>query len=397
MASPTSHFFFTQTFDVLCEAHTRLDNAIQKVKPFLHVATVPLAGGEKCKVRYFFREAAQTAAPHDSTDGATSKRRLEPLLVFFHGLGCSKYDFVGGIDRLKNACILALDWSCTGIMDTSHFEQDEAFLDALEKNGRRFSLDVMAEFAHLAIRQILHDLGYEQGSRFILVGHSMGAKVATLYASEYPQDLAALVNVEGHLHPADPRMARKLVQQLEDEIQAQSKKRRLEASRSDEIEGQTADNEAKVMKEAFQRIQIQLLESAPDSDAIAKWMQAMKRMTCAKGFFAQARAIASEGEEKPDRLWRLFVGLVDQGRAQGETSNAANGASHSLKILHMYGQRNRDLLSTSLEIYRNQCTGSIDIKEISNSGHFPFFDNPDEFWMVLENWLSENCLLDTTA
>merc|ERR1719160_2471562 len=85
----------------------------------------------------------------------------------------------------------------------------------------------------------------------------------------------------------------------------------------------------------------------------------MKRMTCAKGFFAQARAIASEGEEKPDRLWRLFVGLVDQGRAQGETSNAADGASHSLKILHMYGQRNRDFLSTSLEIYRNQCTGCI--------------------------------------
>ena len=45
---------------------------------------------------------------------------------------------------------------------------------------------------------------------------------------------------------------------------------------------------AKVIEDMFASIQSDFLESAPDSDAIAKWMQVMKRMTLPRGFFAQA-------------------------------------------------------------------------------------------------------------
>lgn len=433
----------------IMHAQTRLENAIQKIGPFLHKVSVPMGGanGGTYVARYFFRDVGLGEArssvlggllacdpevlqidscvlggllaggsPHSyqanvscevvrshGSDGKTKGRGREPresLVVFFHGLGCSKYDFVGAIDRLPKARVLALDWPCTGILETFHFQQDEAFLDnSVESNGP-LSLDNMAEFAHRAIHLILEDLGFKPGTRFVLVGHSMGGKVATLYATKYTEDISALVNIEGHLHPSDPKMARKLVQQLDSEIETVSKKRRTEmSSKDDETERQTTEYKDKVMQEVFQRIQLQMLESAPDSDAIAKWMQVLKRMTSAKGFFAQARAIACEGEDRPDRLWRLFVKLANSETEQGNTTDKASsgseyaGAPSPVKILHIYGQRNRELVSTSLDIYRGQCKGNIDIAEISQSGHFPFFDNPDEFWGVLQTWLSDKGLL----
>merc|ERR1711870_146208 len=114
-----------------------------------------------------------------------------------------------------------------------------------------------------------------------------------------------------------------------------------------------------------------------------------KRMTSARGFFAQARAIAREGEEAPDRLWQSFVTLADRARDTSFTEDA-DGALSSMKLLHVYGQRHKELVSTSVAIYRSRC---IDIREIADSGHFPFFDNPDEFWSMLESWLLQNQLL----
>merc|ERR1712029_1302712 len=100
--------------------------------------------------------------------------------------------------------------------------------------------------------QILHDLGYEPGARFILVGHSMGAKVATLYAANYPEDIKTLVNIEGHLHPEDPRMARKLVDELDYELHAVKNRR---CTDGDTTEGQqSANDDAQVINDAFQRI-----------------------------------------------------------------------------------------------------------------------------------------------
>jgi len=290
-------------------------------------------------------------------------------------LGCSKYDFVGAVDRLQKASILGIDWPCTGILEGRHFEDDEAVLDYFEENRGGFTFSAMVEFAYRAVKAILQDLGYDNNSKFILVGHSMGAKLATLYAGTYPEDVIALVNVEGHLHPSDPRMAIKLIQDLQQAM-----------DRKDEYA-----SEAEVTKEAFQRLQDQFLESAPDSDAVAKWMQVMKQMTSAKGFYAQASAIVSEGKVAPDRLWELFVKLActeqTEAAATLDQSLKEPSVSMPLKLMHIYGERNREALSSSLMLYRSRCNERLTIREIADSGHFPFFDNPNEFWAVLEEWL----------
>lgn len=362
-----------ETDDVRIRAQKRLDNAIEKITPFSRVALVSLldSSADKHRVRYFFRKAVDASSEQSAS--------CKPLVVFFHGLGCSKYDFVGAVDRLQKTNVLAIDWPCTGILDPACFENNDAYLDALASENQRFDLDVMAELAFKAIPQILEDLGYDSVPPFILVGHSMGGKIATLYASAHPESVSALVNIEGHLHPSDPRMARKLVADLDKEIESLS---------SCHSPARRIDREARVVEPAFQRVQNHFLGSMPDSDAIAKWMQVMERMTSPRGFFAQARAIANEGQNNPERLWRLFVNLA--------TSDAALASADMvcpMKILHIYGERNRELLMTSLDIYQNQSNCCIGIREISGCGHFPFFDNPAEFWMVLETWLFESGLL----
>jgi len=369
--------------DTVLRAEVRLEDAKHKILPFLGLASFELDHGDRqvCSVRYFFRKALACRDASDSRDGQRIETESdivhEPLIVFFHGLGCSKYDFVGAVDRLQKANILGIDWPCTGILEGRHFEEDEAVLDYFVNSRGGFNFSAMVEFAYRSVKAILQDLGYDRNSKFILVGHSMGAKLATLYASTYPEDVVALVNVEGHLHPSDPKMAIKLIQDLQQAM-----------ARKDETV-----SEADVTKEVFQHLQDQFLERAPDSDAVAKWMQVMKQMTSAKGFYAQACAIVSEGEAAPDRLWNLFVQLActEQAEATATLDQPLNGLSVSMPmtLLHVYGERNRDALSSSLKLYRSRCNERLTIREIADSGHFPFFDNPNEFWALLEEWLSQ--------
>jgi len=374
--------------EVVLRAEARLEDAKDKILPFLRLTSFELDDDSRqaCNVRYFFRKTSESCNPSDVRNGkhidaAGADMVHEPLIVFFHGLGCSKYDFVGAIDRLQKASVIAIDWPCTGVLEDKQFDEDEAVLDYLVESRGGFNFSAMVEFAYRAIKAILQDLGYDQNSKFILVGHSMGAKLATLYAGTYPADVLALVNVEGHLHPLDPKMAIKLIRDLQQAID-----RKAECA-----------SEADITKEAFQCLQDQVLEGVPDSDAVAKWVQVMKHMTSAKGFYAHASAIVSEGKTAPDRLWELFVKLASSeqseeaatlGQPRDETCEFA-----TMKLMHIYGELNREALSSSLKLYRSRCTERLTIREIAGSGHFPFFDNPKEFWAVLEEWLSQQGLV----
>jgi len=358
--------------------------------PFLRLASFEFDDDSKqvCTVRYFFRKALAgcNASGFQEGDriGTESYITPEPLIVFFHGLGCSKYDFVGAVDRLPKASILGIDWPCTGILESRHFEEDEAIVDYLVNSRGDFNFPAMVEFAYKAVKTILQDLGYDSRSKFTLVGHSMGAKLATLYAGTYPEDVIALVNVEGHLHPSDPKMAIKLLNDLQRDMDGKDE----------------SVSEAEATKKTFQRLQDQFLDGVPNSDAIAKWMQVMKQMTSAKGFYAQARAIVSEGEAVPDRLWELFVKLACTEQAESAvTVDQARSEAFvpTPKVMHIYGERNREALSSSLTLYRSRCDKRLTIREIAESGHFPFFDNPDEFWAVLDEWLSQQGLWGCNA
>ena len=108
-----------------------------------------------------------------------------PLLVYLHGWGDtgSTWQFV--VDALKSDWhVVAPDWrgfGRSGIECTSYWFPD-----------------------YLADLDELLNL-YSPRQPVRLVGHSMGANVACLYAGTMPERIAALVNIEGFgLHDSDP-------------------------------------------------------------------------------------------------------------------------------------------------------------------------------------------------
>ncbi len=107
----------------------------------------------------------------------------EPI-VYLHGLGCSKEDFLGAAaaDGLPGHHLLALDFPGCG--DTPYPE------------GGSLTMDHLVEVTRL----VLYSQGLEKVS---LVGHSMGGLVALLLAVRHPELVRRLVNVEGNLGPED--------------------------------------------------------------------------------------------------------------------------------------------------------------------------------------------------
>lgn len=100
-----------------------------------------------------------------------------PLLVFLHGWGDTGSTFQFVVDEFrKDWLVIAPDWR--GFGDSRFEAQSYWFPDYLA------DLD--------AILQI-----YSPDSPVRLVGHSMGANVASLYAGSMSDRVAALINVEG--------------------------------------------------------------------------------------------------------------------------------------------------------------------------------------------------------
>ncbi len=108
-----------------------------------------------------------------------------PLLVYLHGLGDAGSTFQFVVDELKHDWfVIAPDWRGFG---ESRLEAESYWFP-----------DYLADLH--AILEI-----YSQIVAVRLVGHSMGANVASLYAGAMPERVAALVNVEGFgLSDSDP-------------------------------------------------------------------------------------------------------------------------------------------------------------------------------------------------
>lgn len=108
-----------------------------------------------------------------------------PLFVLLHGWGDCGASFQFMVDALQNDWfVIAPDWR--GFGDSGHDDGAYWFPDYLA------DLDVL-----LGI--------YSSDAPGYLVGHSMGANVAALYAGVFPERIAALVNIEGFgLTDSDP-------------------------------------------------------------------------------------------------------------------------------------------------------------------------------------------------
>jgi pimeloyl-ACP methyl ester carboxylesterase len=100
-----------------------------------------------------------------------------PLLVFLHGWGDAGSTFQFVVDELKDDWfVIAPDWR--GFGETRLEAESYWFPDYLA------DLDALLEI-------------YSPDGPVRLVGHSMGANVASLYAGVMPERVAAVVNIEG--------------------------------------------------------------------------------------------------------------------------------------------------------------------------------------------------------
>jgi pimeloyl-ACP methyl ester carboxylesterase len=115
-----------------------------------------------------------------------------PAILYIHGLGCSKADFIemASLSELQFFRLVAAD--NPGCGGSSYDPSHPLNIDDL--------VDLMETFvAHLAL------------DRFLLVGGSMGGLVALLYAERNPDKIAGFMNVEGNLAPEDCMFSRKVI------------------------------------------------------------------------------------------------------------------------------------------------------------------------------------------
>eukprot|EP00929_Paragymnodinium_shiwhaense_P050407 TRINITY_DN25371_c0_g1_i1.p1 TRINITY_DN25371_c0_g1~~TRINITY_DN25371_c0_g1_i1.p1 ORF type:complete len:338 (-),score=22.46 TRINITY_DN25371_c0_g1_i1:680-1693(-) len=223
---------------------------------------------------YFFRPARGSVC---NATGHAPSARSRGLLVFFHGLGCSKLDFVGALSRFPEYDVLSLDWPTVedGEDDITH-----SVLPAFQH---------YVAFAHSAIGAVLHASGLKHpdpGTPLILIGHSMGGKLATLYAHTFPGEVAVLIQVEGHLHSQDPRMAKAMLQECGDS--------------------------------SFDDYTKELLARSKGTDDLAaeKWAKSIRGHAGQGGFLAQLRVVRAE-QRGERRCWAKLVHVWRKERAEG--------------------------------------------------------------------------------
>ena len=111
-----------------------------------------------------------------------------PLLIYLHGWADTGSTFQFVIDKLQsNWQIIAPDWRGFGKSEKS--------------NSNYWFPDYLAD-----LDEILQS--YSPGQSVILIGHSMGANIASLYAGIMPERISHLINIEGFgLSDSDPKNA----------------------------------------------------------------------------------------------------------------------------------------------------------------------------------------------
>ena len=111
-------------------------------------------------------------------------------LLYLHGLGCSKDDFLGATETksLNEHTLIALDFPGHGNSDYPG----------------ELDMDDLVEITRLFIDKLnLQDP--------VLIGHSMGGLEALLFSERYAGKVKAFVNVEGNLESGDCTFSRQAV------------------------------------------------------------------------------------------------------------------------------------------------------------------------------------------
>jgi len=231
-------------------------------------------------------------------------------LLYMHGLGCSKADFLGAteIKSLNEHTLLAMDFPGHGNSDyPGELDMD----DLVEITG------LFAEKLKL--------------QKPVLVGHSMGGLVALLFAERYAGIAKAFINVEGNLASEDCKFSR----------------------------------------------QAAVVDYDTFSSAIFRNFKTVLQFSKRPGFKKCAETLVKFNSQKAMYDYSpSMVGYSDSGTL------IEKFASLNMHKCFIHGSDNSGL-SYIPELKEK----GIPVFEISNSHHFPQYDNPGELYSIISEFL----------
>ncbi|MHC1611051.1 MAG: alpha/beta fold hydrolase [Candidatus Methanospirareceae archaeon] len=121
------------------------------------------------------------------------RRGEEGTIVYLHGLGSSKDDFIEAVSsaELQAYTLIAFDFPGCG---SSPYPEDITL-----------NIDDLVEITHLVLSSLPVD-------DLVIIGHSMGGLVALLFVERYGEHVKGFINVEGNLAPEDCFFSREVTQ-----------------------------------------------------------------------------------------------------------------------------------------------------------------------------------------
>jgi pimeloyl-ACP methyl ester carboxylesterase len=188
-------------------------------------------------------------------------------------------------------------------------------------------IDDLVEITHLVLTALQID-------DFVIVGHSMGGLVALLYAEKYKEHVKDFVNVEGNLASEDCFFSREVAQH----------------------------SFTHFTTTAFKEITLRLAHS--ENKGFRKYAETLAKSASEKAFFDCCPSLVDYSDH--GNLIQRFIAL-------------------EIPKLFVYGSENRTL-SYIPTLKESGC----ETVEIPQSNHFPFYDNPQAYYLAIATFLHKN-------
>lgn len=236
----------------------------------------------------------------------------ETTLLYLHGGGCSKDDFIEAVQRKELTGYTLVGFDFPGCGNSPYPPQS------------RLNIDDLVEITQLVIENL-------RLNNIVLIGHSMGGLISLLLAERHPSRIQAFVSVEGNLSSDSCNFSRKIISFSLEEWE----------------------------KVEFPKLIKTLTESG--NKGHEEFAKTLEKHSSPRAFYDACHQIVDYSDNGD--LARRFIELT-------------------IPRILLYGSENRSMRHIE-ELKRK----GLGVYEIPNSNHFPFYDNPGEYYKVVVSFL----------